>query len=219
MAERTTPRATRRNRPLRLFLVGPESLVGMGIRRALEQQSGFEVVADAPSTEGALPLLGAAHPDVIVIDLRLLETDPTQTTRRLREAAEDAAVVVVTAFDPPGPLRIKRGAPGLDEYRRELEEEAKETAAEVTAQLVNWGVDARAVVAPGHPADVILQAAGDEGADLIMLGASRGGAGRYLMGSTAERVVRLSVATLSRTIRRLGITLKTSPARQRAGRG
>ena len=48
---------------------------------------------------------------------------------------------MVTAFDPPGPLRIKRGAPGLDEYRRELEEEAKETAAEVTAELINWGSD------------------------------------------------------------------------------
>ena len=104
MAERTTVGATRRNRPLRLFLVGPESLVGMGIRHALEQQSGFEVVADAPSTEGALPLLGAAHPDVIVIDLRLLETDPAQTTRRLREEAEDAAVVVVGGSSDAGTI-------------------------------------------------------------------------------------------------------------------
>jgi DNA-binding NarL/FixJ family response regulator len=80
---------------VRLVLVGPESLVGLGIRRALEQQSGFEVLADAPSTEGALPLLGAAHPDVIVVDLRLLETDPAQSTRRLRLEAEDAAIVVV----------------------------------------------------------------------------------------------------------------------------
>jgi nucleotide-binding universal stress UspA family protein len=130
------------------------------------------------------------------LDTMVLATDWGEGAERLHARAcaiarlFDTAVVVVTAFDPPGPLRIKRGAPGLDEYRRELEEEAKETAAEVTAQLINWGVDARAVVAPGHPADVILQAAADEGADLIMLGASRGGAGRYLMGSTAERVVR-----------------------------
>jgi nucleotide-binding universal stress UspA family protein len=130
------------------------------------------------------------------LETMVLATDWGEDAERLHARAcaiarlFDTAVVVVTAFDPPGPLRIKRGAPGLDEYRRELEEEAKETAAEVTAQLINGGVDARAVVAPGHPADVILQAAADEGADLIMLGASRGGAGRYLMGSTAERVVR-----------------------------
>jgi nucleotide-binding universal stress UspA family protein len=98
--------------------------------------------------------------------------------------------VVVTAFDPPGPLRIKRGAPGLDEYRRELEEEASQTAAEVTAELINWGVSARAVAAGGNPADVILQTALDENADLIVLGGGKGGAGRYLVGSTAERVVR-----------------------------
>jgi DNA-binding NarL/FixJ family response regulator len=95
MAERTTGRGAKPKRALRLFLVGPRSLVGMGIRRALEQQSGFEVVAEAPSTEDALPLLGAAHPDVIVVDLRLLETDGAQLSRRFREEAEDAAVVVV----------------------------------------------------------------------------------------------------------------------------
>ena len=33
----------------------------------------------------------------------------------------------------------------------------------------------------------------------------------------AEQGVRLSIATMSRTIRRLGITLKKSPARQRTG--
>ena len=95
MAGRTTPQASRRRRSLRVLLVGPESIVGLGIRRALERQSGFEVVADSDSPEGALPLLGAAHPDVIVIDLRLLEPDAAEATRRLTAEAEDAAIVVV----------------------------------------------------------------------------------------------------------------------------
>jgi nucleotide-binding universal stress UspA family protein len=102
-----------------------------------------------------------------------------------------AEVVVVTAYDPPAPLRIKRGAPGLDEYRKELAEHARDIAAEVTAEMVNWGLKARAVAAEGAAADVILQTAAEEEAGLIVVGGgSAGGAGRYLVGSTAERVMR-----------------------------
>ena len=104
MAGRTTPQATRRRRALRVLLVGPESIVGLGIRRALEQQSGFEVVADSDSPEGALPLLGAAHPDVIVIDLRLLGPHLADATRRLTAQAEDAAIVVVGGDTDAGNL-------------------------------------------------------------------------------------------------------------------
>jgi nucleotide-binding universal stress UspA family protein len=62
--------------------------------------------------------------------------------------------------------------------------------AEVTAELINWGVQARAVAAEGSPADVILQVAQQEAAGLIVLGGGTGGTARYRMGSTAERVVR-----------------------------
>jgi nucleotide-binding universal stress UspA family protein len=136
------------------------------------------------------------QPPELELETMLLATDWSEGAERLHAQAAaiaklfDAEVVVVTAFDPPGPLRIKRGAPGLSEYRKELEEEAKQTAAEVTAELIQWGVNARAVAAEGSPADVILQTAKDENAGLIVLGGGRGGAGPYLMGSTAERVVR-----------------------------
>lgn len=135
-------------------------------------------------------------PPELELQTVLLATDWSDGAERLHGQAAaiakrfGAEVVVVTAFDPPAPLRIKRGAPGLDEYRKELEEEASQTAAEVTAELINWGVPARAVAAAGKPADVILQAALDENADLIVLGSGRGGAGRYLVGSIAECVVR-----------------------------
>lgn len=107
----------------------------------------------------------------------------------------DAEVVVLTAYDPPAPLRVKRGAPGLDEYRHELAKQAAETAAEVAAQLVEWGVKARAVAAEGNTDDVILQTAEDEGVDLIVIGGSSGSSpSRYLVGSTTERVVRHAAA-------------------------
>jgi nucleotide-binding universal stress UspA family protein len=136
------------------------------------------------------------QPPELELETLLLATDWSGGAEALHANAAAIAklfgadVVVVTAFDPPGPLRIKRGAPGLDEYRKELEEHARDIAAEVTAQMINWGVNARAVVGEGHPADVILQTAADEGAGLIVVGGGRGRASRYLVGSTAERVMR-----------------------------
>lgn len=137
-----------------------------------------------------------AQPPQLELDTMLLATDWSPGAEDLHAQAAaiaklfDAQVVVVTAFDPPAPLRIKRGAPGLGEYRKELEEEAKHTAAEVTAELIEWGLDARAVAAEGSPADVILQTATQEEAGLIVLGGGTRGSGRFRMGSTAERVVR-----------------------------
>lgn len=141
----------------------------------------------------------ADQPAALQLDKLLLATDWSEGAERLHAQAASIAkllgaeVVVVTAYDPPGPLRIKRGAPGLDEYRGELAEEAKETAAEVTAELINQGLKAQAVAAEGNPADVILQIAEDEGAGLIVMGGGGGGKAReYLVGSTVERVVRHS---------------------------
>lgn len=127
----------------------------------------------------------------------LLATNWSEGSEALHEFAArvaanfDAEIVVVTAFDPPAPLRIKRGAPGQDEYRRELEEEARETAAEVAAELVNLGLRARAVIAEGPAADVILEQAEAERADLIILMAGgQPGARDYFLGTTTERVTR-----------------------------
>lgn len=135
------------------------------------------------------------------VDTLLLATDWSEATEEVelhpRAAALakrlDAEVVVVTAYDPPHPLRIKRGAPGLDEYRSEMEKEAEGIAAAATAQLINWGVKARAVAAEGHPDDVILRTAEEEDVDLIVVGGCSGASpSKYLVGSTVERVVRHS---------------------------
>lgn len=133
------------------------------------------------------------------VDQMLLATDWSEHQEELELNARAGAlakalgaeVVVLTAYESPAPLRVKRGAPGLDEYRHHMEKEAAEIAAEVTAQLLGWGVKARAVAAEGHTVDVILRTAEDEDVDLIVLGGSSGPSpSRYLVGSATERVVR-----------------------------
>ena len=59
------------------------------------------------------------QPPELTLETMLLATDWSEGAERLHAQAASIArlfgteVVVVTAFDPPGPLRIKRGAQGL----------------------------------------------------------------------------------------------------------
>ena len=62
-------------------------------------------------------------------------------------------------------------------------------------------------IGPAQAAALAAQVAADDDATLA----------RHCARWEAEQGVRLSVAAMSRTLRRLGITLKKSPARQRAG--
>jgi len=124
------------------MVVGPPSIVGLGIRRALEQESGFDVVAETDSTDEALRFLDEVQPDVIVLDARLRESTPVDATRRLHQKAAGAPIVVVGGDDPATylgaiavgatahvtesaqpaelALAIRRAAQGEDQLKEEL---------------------------------------------------------------------------------------------------
>jgi nucleotide-binding universal stress UspA family protein len=101
-----------------------------------------------------------------------------------------AEVVVVVAFNPPVAVR-RRGILAAEGARSELEEDARELAAEAAQLLLDRGVAARGVAVEGDPVEAILDTVGREGVDLIVMG--RRGLGRLqglLVGSVSERVAR-----------------------------
>jgi DNA-binding NarL/FixJ family response regulator len=53
-----------------LAVVGGSALYRESIRRVLDDAGGLEVVATAASLAEAAPLVGRAHPDVLVVDLQ-----------------------------------------------------------------------------------------------------------------------------------------------------
>jgi nucleotide-binding universal stress UspA family protein len=71
--------------------------------------------------------------------------------------------------------------------------EAEKNAKAVKEVALKAGVDAKAFVMTGRPADAIIEIARDKKADLIVLGShGRTGVERLLMGSVAERVIVLA---------------------------
>ncbi|HEX7082505.1 MAG TPA: response regulator transcription factor [Gaiellaceae bacterium] len=76
--------------------------------------SGFEVVAEAADGEQAVALAAEHRPDLVLLDLAMPGVDGVTALPRLRAAAPDAEVVVLTASEDEDSLleAIRAGAAG-----------------------------------------------------------------------------------------------------------
>ena len=77
-------------------------------------QNGFDVVGQAGSGEEAIARAGELRPDLVLLDLSMPEMDGLTALPRVREAAPEAEVVVLTASEDEHNLlgAIRSGAAG-----------------------------------------------------------------------------------------------------------
>jgi len=107
----------------------------------------------------------------------------------------EAALTVIHAVNPmpimPGSFPSAGGY--LQTVLKEIEESAKNSLQTILQTHVPDKIHAKALVVVGTSAQVITQAAVDEGADMIVI-ATHGESGwkKFIMGSVTERVVRLA---------------------------
>ena len=94
MDHRRTPPAARLE-TIRIMLVEPRALVGLGIRGAIDNEPDMEVVAEVRSADDALAAIEGGAPDVFVIDVELLEPAASEATRQLTQESPGSAIVVV----------------------------------------------------------------------------------------------------------------------------
>jgi DNA-binding NarL/FixJ family response regulator len=92
--------------------VDDHKLVLEGIKAALEQVEGIELVGVANSGSEALPLVARTNPDVILLDLRMPRMDGMTTLGHLRSRHPDVKVVMLSAVDEPNQMKaaLRRGA-------------------------------------------------------------------------------------------------------------
>jgi two-component system response regulator DegU len=79
----------------RLLLVDDHKLLRQGLRRAVED-AGFDVVGEAGDGEEALRLAVDLRPDLVLMDVTMPVLDGIEATRRLRQSAPEARVVILT---------------------------------------------------------------------------------------------------------------------------
>lgn len=113
MDHRRTPSPARLE-TIRVVLVDPRALVGLGIRRALDDEPDMEVVAEVRSADDALAAIGAQSPDVFVIDVEPQEPTAGAATRRLTQESPGSGIVVVGREDDDASIleAIEIGATG-----------------------------------------------------------------------------------------------------------
>ena len=103
--------------PVRVVVADDSVLLREGIVRLLDEQDGFEVVAQAGDAEDLLRKVGAHKPDVAVVDIRM---PPTNTDDGLRAALEIRASQPGTSGARALPVRGGglRARPGGGHRRR-----------------------------------------------------------------------------------------------------
>lgn len=84
---------------LRVLVVDDHPVVRDGLRWLFGSAAGFEVVGEAGDGESAARLAAELRPDVVLMDLAMPGVDGVDATRRVKAAAPDTAVLVLTMSD------------------------------------------------------------------------------------------------------------------------
>jgi two-component system, NarL family, response regulator LiaR len=83
---------------IRVLIVDDHAVVRRGLRSFLDLQPDVEVVGEAADGAAGEEMTANLHPDVVLMDLVMPDTDGIATIRRLREAREKPTVLVLTSF-------------------------------------------------------------------------------------------------------------------------
>jgi DNA-binding NarL/FixJ family response regulator len=84
--------------PIRVVVADDHPLVRRALRLNLEAD-GIDVVAEACNGREALELVGALHPDVVLLDLKMPVMDGLDAARLLAEGRSDVKIILLTSDD------------------------------------------------------------------------------------------------------------------------
>ncbi|KAI5914732.1 response regulator transcription factor [Thauera sp. 2A1] len=87
---------------IRILLLDDHALVRTGYRRLLDAEAGFQVVAEAASTDDACACLARGGIDVAVVDLSLRGCSGIEAIRRMLARDDAIKVLVLTMHDHAG---------------------------------------------------------------------------------------------------------------------
>lgn len=99
---------------IRVVLVDDHALVRQGFRRLLEDEADIVVVGEAGTGMDALPVIRAAQPDVVVLDMAMPEMNGLQVTREILTQQPGTRVLILSMYSDEQYVRnaIDAGAHG-----------------------------------------------------------------------------------------------------------
>jgi len=84
---------------VRILIADDHDVVRYGLRKDLEAQSGWKVVAEAANGKDAISQAAATKPDVAVLDCMMPLINGIEATRQIRLRAPETEVLIFTAHD------------------------------------------------------------------------------------------------------------------------
>jgi DNA-binding NarL/FixJ family response regulator len=90
---------------LRILVADDHELVRRGVRALLENQPGWQVIAEAENGREVIERVQQLQPDVVIVDISMPEMDGLSAVARLRELQADVQALVLTYHDSPQMVR------------------------------------------------------------------------------------------------------------------
>lgn len=86
---------------LRVLVADDQALVRSGLRLILESESGLSVVGEAADGREAVEAAKRLRPDVVLMDVRMPDTDGIEATRRINASSLEPKprILILTTFD------------------------------------------------------------------------------------------------------------------------
>ena len=91
--------------PIRVLICDDHALLRSGLRRLLEAEGGFEIVAEAASADEAVERLAATRPDVLLLDVVMPGRNGVEAMHDLGAASPETRVLVLSMQDDPTYVR------------------------------------------------------------------------------------------------------------------
>jgi two-component system response regulator NreC len=141
---------------IRIVIADDHSVVRRGLRQLLEDETGFEIVAEAGDVESARRYVRGHHPDVLVLDLNMPGGSSLEAIPEMRSDSPQTQIVVLTMQNEPAYARQALGAGVLGYVLKEaadaeLVEAVKRAAAGDTFLNPRLGAKVAAEPPPGPP--------------------------------------------------------------------
>ena len=119
---------------MKILVVDDEAPARERLKRLIEEQDAWQVVAEAANGHEALERADATQPDLVLLDIRMPGMDGIETARHLAQMDEPPAVIFTTAFNEYAVEAFEASAVGyvLKPVRRERLADALQRASRLT---------------------------------------------------------------------------------------
>jgi two-component system, NarL family, response regulator DegU len=116
-----------------IVIIDDHQLFREGVKRILEFDANFEVVAEGDDGCDALALVENYHPDVVIMDINMPKLNGVEATRELIESYPDSKVIILSIHDDENYVShaLKTGATGY--LLKEMDADALVEAVKVVA--------------------------------------------------------------------------------------